>query len=90
MKKNKHLQATTEMSPGKRFALDLLFLYENRVCGYLNLNNACVNVSNVTAKLDNQLERLKAAAVPGRELRTGLENEWVNKKLKELGYSLTG
>lgn len=61
------------MSLGKRFALDLLLLYENRVCGYLNLNNICEHVSNVTGKLDNQIERLKAVAVSGRELRRGLK-----------------
>lgn len=83
------MQMTTKMSLGKRFALDLLLLYENRVCGYLNLNNTCVHVSNVTAELDNQIERLKAVAVSSRELRTGLENGWLNKRLKELGNSLT-
>lgn len=87
LKKNEQLQATTKKSPGKRFALDLQLLYENRVCGHLNLNNTCVHVSNVTAKLDDR--GLKPVAVSSRELSTGLEKGWLNKTLKELGSSLT-
>lgn len=87
---NEQLQAMTKMTLQNRLASDLLLLYEHGVCGYLNLNNTCVHILNATAKLDDQVERIKSVAASSRELRAGLESNWLNKIFQGFEFSLTG
>lgn len=89
---NAQVQATSKMASQNRLALDLLLLKEHGVCGYIGLKNdlCCIHIPNVTDDLNHQIDRIKHVAQSSRELRSNIESFWLNKILKNFGFSLTG
>lgn len=89
---NTQVPTASKTALQNRLSLDLLLLHDNRVCGYLDLNNkdSCVPIPNITTHPDEQLDKIKQEAKASGDLRASLERGWLNKILPGSGFSLAG
>lgn len=90
---NRQVQANPKMTLQSRLALDVLWLKEHGLCGFLKSDKelCCIHIPNVTGDLQEQLEKGREGAKESRAIRDTAEQNWFNKTLQGIGgWSLKG